>query len=404
MVQQQVYTGGVIMEFCKIVKNGTYVKEYGCLLNYCFGMKQEHIQAELDGLFLKDDSDFFGAIDEGLLQAGLIINDYSIYWNGIDMKMGGIGGVASFPEAREKHCVADLLKKSIESMYNKGQLFSLLAPFAYGFYRKYGWEWAITKKNIEINLNDLAHFRGEGLKVKPINQDDVDSIKKVYEEHYSIYNGASKRTDLQWNYKLSKFDKDSIRSYGVFDNDDNMCGYVFYKIENGKFNIHEMCYTTLAARKQLLGFVRVHRAQVEHVNMTVPEDDNTLLLLKNQYKKISLDSSMMVRVIDVKKVLELCPYDVDSIEFSIKVTDEYADWNNKLFTVHKDADKITVSEDATKEPDITCSIQAFSQVLFGFTSFKELASLELIEFKDSDNLSKISDAIPKKKTFVTDAF
>lgn len=393
------------MDVCKIVKDERYVDEFISMLGYCFGIKEEDVKFEINSLFGKDESVILGAIDQELLQGALVINDFNIFWNGINVKMGGIGGVSTFPEAREKHVVAKLIGESLKIMRDNHQVFSLLAPFLYAFYRKYGWEWGTSQKVLEINISDLSHFKSGNYLVRPISGECIDQIKEVYETHYSNYNGPNKRTNLRWEILFENNKRNDTYSYGVYDDQDKLCGYIFYKIEDKIMKIIEMGYTSLSVKKQLLRFMYVHRAQVDKVVMNVPENDNTMLLLNNPRQDIKLNSGMMVRVVDVKRLLEIYPYkETMDLDFSISIKDEYASWNNKIFSVSKMGTEVKIDEGLLDQADISCSIQVFSQIAFGFLSFKEADELRLITCENKALIEKLNKFMIIKPTFITDSF
>ena len=392
------------MEVCKIVKNERYIDEFIGLLNYCFGIKKENMEFEIENLFRKDESVIIGVIDQKLLQGALVINDFNMFWNGINVKMGGIGGVATFPEAREKHVVAKLIVEALKIMHDDHKVFSLLDPFSYSFYEKYGWEWGVTRKVLEIDICDLSHFKSGNYSVKPINQKCIPQIKKVYEKQYCNYNGPNKRTNLRWEFLFKKNNQNDVYSYGVYE-EESLCGYIFYKIQNKIMEIKDMGYTSLSVRKQLLRFIYVHRAQVDKVMMIVPQNDNTMLLLNNKKQNIKLKSSMMIRVVDVKKLLEIYPYKVNgNLDFSIRIDDEYAPWNNKVFSVSKPSSKVNVEEDIIEQADISCSIQVFSQIMFGFLSFREAEEFGFIRCENKVLLKKINEFMETNSTFIVDSF
>lgn len=71
-----------------------------------------------------------------MLQGAVVINDFNIFWHGMNVKMGGICGVSTYPEARGKYAVAKLIGESLKIMHNKYQVFSLISPFQDDTYGK----------------------------------------------------------------------------------------------------------------------------------------------------------------------------------------------------------------------------------------------------------------------------
>ncbi|QUH27758.1 GNAT family N-acetyltransferase [Vallitalea guaymasensis] len=392
------------MDLYNIVDN-QQLDKFAELQSYCFGVDKELVKFELDNMFGKDDSIILGAFEDDLLQGALVINDFEIYWQGLEVKMGGIGGVATFPEARQNHAVEKLLIESLKMMNDNNQVFSMLAPFAYSFYRKYGWEYGSRNKKLKISINDLSHFQSGDFSVKPINKDHIQSIKKVYEHFYCNYNGATKRTDLRWELIFARNAKNDIHSYGVFDNEDKLRGYIFYKINSDGMIVQEIVYDSLEVRKQIMRFIFVHRAQFDKVTLKVPHDNNLDILLKNPRQHMEVSSGMMVRIINAKKILEMYPYkNINDLKFSISIEDKYAAWNNNTFQINIDDNNVEVKENEDIEPDISCSIQVLSQIVFGFLSWEEAMELDLITCKDQIMIGKLNNSMPKRCSYVTDPF
>jgi predicted acetyltransferase len=72
--------------------------------------------------------------------------------------MGGIAGVATWPEYRRNGNVADLVKHALQQMKEDGCAISYLHPFKVSFYHKYGWELIANKNTYEWSKDYLAAF------------------------------------------------------------------------------------------------------------------------------------------------------------------------------------------------------------------------------------------------------
>ena len=74
--------------------------------------------------------------------------------------MGGIAGVATWPENRRQGHVSTLLKHALQEMKSKGQTLSFLHPFSIPFYRKFGWELYAEYKNTPFRyLNSRVRWK-----------------------------------------------------------------------------------------------------------------------------------------------------------------------------------------------------------------------------------------------------
>ena len=79
--------------------------------------------------------------------------------SGQEWKMGGIAGVATYPEYRRNGYVKKLLIQALEKMRNDQQIVSLLHPFDIGFYRKFGWEVFTENKKMLIDRKRSYVFK-----------------------------------------------------------------------------------------------------------------------------------------------------------------------------------------------------------------------------------------------------
>src|SRR5262245_58735639 len=98
----------------------------------------------------------WGAFDEqGALLSALMLIPLETWIQGKLFSMGGIAGVATWPEARRRGCVDKLLTLTLETMKNNGQTLSMLHPFSFSFYRKYGYESTIERKKYTLETRQL---------------------------------------------------------------------------------------------------------------------------------------------------------------------------------------------------------------------------------------------------------
>lgn len=398
--------GGKLMAIEIITNNQAYNDELIQMNNYCFNfLSKEDLEQYLGFLSLNDDATILGTIEEDTLYASLMILKLSTYWNNQKIKVGGIGNVCSMPEWREKHAIAGLIKESLKLMKQNNQIFSLLGPFHYDFYRRYGWEWGEQKKIITMGINDLKDFKSDGYRYSRLSYDNYKEMNDVYESYFSQYNGATVRDENRWQLFLLMNEKEDAHIYGVYNDQNKLCGYICYKIDNDCIRVKELVYLSNDDKKRLLRFIYVHRAQSQRVEITLPSQDSMLLMLKNQHQEVKLKSGMMVRIVDVEKVLKLLYKDVNyDLCCSIEVRDDLAPWNNGIFILRKKYDESEIVKDNTVEPDIRCTIQTLSQILFGFNTFKKANELGLISSNKANVLELLDKKIECAKTYITDRF
>ncbi len=110
-------------------------------------------------------------------------------------KMGGIGNVATYEEARKKGHSGKLLELAIDSMRNDGCLWSMLFTGVNPHYERYGWKTLKTRYRQGL-LNDKQPTLDEW-RVMPINPlSDKNSLERI-ETVYNAYNEKRPLTNIR---------------------------------------------------------------------------------------------------------------------------------------------------------------------------------------------------------------
>ena len=370
------------------------------LHSYCFNLEQ--------GEDWFESGKFLGVFDGRRLVSSLEISPFAIFFCGRPVKMGGIGAVATLPEYRRQRLVAALLEKALAIMEERGDVFSMLGPFSYGFYRKFGWELAFHCREYTASVEDLAGFgRGAG-RFLPLTTADLPRVKTVYERYVAGYNGALKRSDSWWRYLLKKQEKQGFHFYGYENDRGQLEGYIFFQLNKEKMLVHEMMYLSNPVKEEFFRFFHLHNAQVETVVWRAPAGDSSLLLLPEAPVDCRLLKGMMARVVNVKSALEHLSFPPErAASFSLRVDDPLAGWHhNRCFRVRIAEGKATVQEEPEnrEEPDLFCPIQSFSQFVLGYTGLKESVELGRVILRDEKNLRELAELFPAKRTFMNDWF
>ncbi|MFB9757833.1 GNAT family N-acetyltransferase [Ectobacillus funiculus] len=139
----------------------------------------------------------WGVFIQNRLAAQLTLIPLQIYLHGKTFSMGGIASVSTWPEFRRQGLVAHLLTHAMELMKENGQTISFLTPFAFDFYRKYGWETYIDYKRYEIETALLPKRKETGGHVEQ-RTGNIELLSGIYEEYASRYNGTLRRTKEWW--------------------------------------------------------------------------------------------------------------------------------------------------------------------------------------------------------------
>ena len=145
---------------------------------YCFGGGEPSSDEEWNSYYSQLNLDnCLGFFVDNELASTYVIEQYKMFVRGRLIKMGGIAAVATFPQFRKQKQVTALLIESLKVMRKNKQFVSVLYPFKYSFYRRYGYEncadfsWIIAKPS-----NILLPKEFKPLPLKEISHDDSFDI------------------------------------------------------------------------------------------------------------------------------------------------------------------------------------------------------------------------------------
>ena len=377
------------------------------LATYCFPWFSEigeQARELIDGFVSKDI--ILGHYDEyGFLNAMIAILPFNIYIYGSPLGMGGIGIVSSMPEGRHGGNIAELLKNSLQIMRSRKQFVSMLGPFSYEFYRKYGWELSFDRLNYNIPIDHFSKFNKKLGFMKPFKDNDLETLNAIYTEYARKHNCCIIRDKTLWtDFILNDFYIKSCpkHTYLWADTDNNYKSYIVYSIKENTMNIHEMVYLDQQAKEGLLWFIFAHQSQVDNIYWSTSSDERIYLDLANPRVGMELSPGMMFRVVDVKNALLSRDYDKDiEAKFSISISDPDAKWNNKKFLIELEEGKINVEE--CEAGEVSCTIQTFSQIFTGYVTPEEALSHKKLtgELKAIEEMDKI---FYKSYTFNNNSF
>ncbi|MFW5986235.1 MAG: GNAT family N-acetyltransferase [Halanaerobiales bacterium] len=374
------------------------------LMKYCFLIDEDTLNWIGEEMFRAENC--LAVYDDKKIAASLQVLPFEIFFQGKPVPMGGISAVCTLPEYRSKHYAGDLLQEAIKLMHDRGQMFSMLAPFSYHFYRQYGWELAFQTSEYEFDVSNFKKFKKAGIDgFKPLEYDDIPGVKDVYEKYICRYNGALRRSDRDWNIEFQQHERKDKYRYGCTNEDGELQGYLFFKIKDRKMNIGELCYNSIDIKRKIFAFIYSHRSQIDKVGWNAPADDNTILMLDEPTRSHKFGIEMMARVVDMKQVLKRLNTgnNISGVSFALKVEDKYAKWNNRIFRVEVDDGEVEVDVLEDVDPDIICAVQPLSQMILGYAVPEQ--SWELGKIKgDREKIEELALLLPDRKTFMNDYF
>ncbi|MEH7120444.1 GNAT family N-acetyltransferase [Neobacillus vireti] len=388
----------------KILKEEDYLESLR-LSEYAFqySVPEEKIPARLE--MLKTHK-LLGIKDNSALAAKLHIIPLAVYMNGEVWDMGGIAGVATYPEYRRNGYVKSLIAEAIAQMEQEGQIVSLLAPFDFAFYRKFGWEILSNVKKVTIekmNLKFLSSQLGSVKRnTKATHCEDIEEIYRKYSERFS---GMLVR-DTKW-WKEHVYD-DQSQAAVFYNTSKEAKGYVVFNVKDRKMDIKEMAALDHEARVGLWNFICQHDSMVDIVTVNLPLHDPFPYYLNQPKIKIEVMPYFMCRIVNAKKCLDKFPFHREADPIFIHLEDPFAAWNNGSYLIGNGEVKEYKAKEGSQcvnppKRGIRLTINELSAILFGYKRPEELYELGLIKGTKQE-VDQFETMIPQLKSAFYDFF
>ncbi|PDY32619.1 GNAT family N-acetyltransferase [Bacillus thuringiensis] len=369
------------------------------LSEYAFQYKvdEERLQQQLTKM--KESHEIYGIMEGDDVAAKLHLIPFHIYIGKETFKMGGVAGVATYPEYRRSGYVKELLQHSLQTMKKDGYTVSMLHPFSVSFYRKYGWELCANLLVCHMTKSDLVMKKQVNGTVKRFNKENhPEEVEKLYEIFAERFSGMLVREKNWWLQVV--YDDLALAIY--YDENKTAAGYMLYKIENYKMTVEEFVPLHNEARNGLWNFICQHDSMIKELEMTVSENEPLLYTLQEPRVKTEVKPYFMGRIVDVEQFLKQYELNWNNVqqEVILHITDAFAPWNN--VTVRLANHEITIVEETT-EKGIKLDINALSTIMFGYKRPLELNELELISGSE-EAMWSFENLVPVRKPFIYDFF
>lgn len=159
-------------------------------------------------------ADVIGWFDGDKLASQIAVYPMKVNIHGEIYEMGGVTGVATYPEYANMGLMHTLIKRSLIEMRRRGQTVSFLFPYSIPYYRRKGWEVVSDKISYVIQDFQLPKARQVPGYVRRVKTDS-EALNQTYARFAQHTHGAVLRDELAWN------------EYWLWDPDDIMAA-IYY--------------------------------------------------------------------------------------------------------------------------------------------------------------------------------
>ena len=313
----------------------------------------------------------WGYFIDGKLAAKVAVHPMRIWLNGRLIPMGGIAGVASWPEYRRRGLIRQLMLHAMGAMRDEGVAVSFLHPFSIPFYRKFGWEVVSDAVLLELPPAKCAGFamRGNMRRVeRPL--EELELFNRLRRSYAGRFNTMNDRDPDWWEERVFTNDR---YCFVYEDASGQPQGYIVFSLRDRLMNIAEWVYLSREAREGMLHFIANHDSMADKVQLRMPANDRLPFLLGDPRFAQTRMPHVMGRIVDARRFVGEYAFRPGSgpTRLKLRITDEAAPWNDGEFVLAigedgrgslEAADAGSAGDDV---PALACHIRALSAALLG---------------------------------------
>jgi len=317
----------------------------------------------------------WGSFDGKKMLAGMYELEFLMRFDEHSVKMSGIGGVGTLPEARKGGHVRRIFEKLLPEAYEKGVIFSNLTPFSHDFYRKFGYETSCARNMVTIHAGDLSEIKMKGEFVHILPGDDTSLLNEIHCAYIANINHGIHRDYWPDNRGWKRFTREDPCASGYYtylwkDETGKARSYIKYQDVMGdgdhNMSVTELAFTDMKGLYGALSITGGLSAQFENFKWMMPTFIDPFDFIGDAWSvETEFKPRDMTRVVNVKKALELMRRPEGEGEYIIEVQDENISANTGKYHVQFGPDGTKVSP-TQKDEDICCDIQTLSQLVTGY--------------------------------------
>ena len=303
----------------------------------------------------------WGAFDDGGRMASAVQTlARKVAFGGEVVPIGEAHMVGSLPEARGSGNVRALMAAVLDDFRMRGDIFAVLIPFAFSFYRKFGFELATNVCEQRVPIDQLAGFPCDYKVTRVESEADLPAVRALWDAFALQRNCAEVRDDAAWRWRGNgdfgepdfMLGDRTCYTYSLRDEEGTAHAYVRFVFTHepnmpfvGELKVTEAVYDGPEAFLGILGFLYCMRAKVTHVVFELL-DDIDLAALVPECDKVErkLGGHYMARILDVGRALELMGHPVGSGSYTLRVDDAFMPCNSGNYHVTYEGGKAQVEK------------------------------------------------------------
>lgn len=414
-------------EFRRLDEEG--IKEYARIDGLAYPSMNIHTTEDLQKMVerytkLQNENpaiNIFGAYRDDNMVGGMILQDFVMNFNGMELKTGGVGSVAVDLIHKKERIAKDIISYFVDYYRQKQVSIVMLYPFRPDFYKQMGFGFATKMNQYRIKPSSLPKVR-EKDGVCYLEEKDKELLIDCYNRFAAKTHGMLKRTNVEIENIFAPGKKTIVYKRG--NAIEGFLTFFFKKVNEENFLkndilVKEFIYNDNEAQSQLMNFLHIQFDQINRIIINT-QDEYFHYILKDPrdesenvfapvYHQCNLQGiGLMYRIVDTAAFfVQLRDYNFggQSIKLKLSIRDTFVEENNQPVIVDFREGKPTVTGGIDYDAEVSMDISDFSALVMGCVDFRGAQRLGLAEISDKTYTDTVNNLFrTKEKPICTTVF
>ncbi|MHA2249965.1 MAG: GNAT family N-acetyltransferase [Candidatus Kariarchaeaceae archaeon] len=307
--------------------------------------------------------------EDDTIVASMTLQKYDVLIRGTRLPFNGIGAVATEPTHRRKGLIHALFKTAFQSMYDSGEVYSMLDPFKIEFYEKFGYASSEILHSHNLTPSNIRSLT-DSMKIREAKTDDAQMLYELQKK--SLQSGSRVYLTLSDIERRIK----GHNCYIVKDQGSAVGWFKLYFQQVKKDDRNElkmilslaMFYTTVDVLHNILSFIKKFDDQVSQITVnSVPEIPIRDYVKDRSKVKTEIQGSMMIRIVDFMNFCKQITIPKTAVTpVVLRLEDAHCDWNSETYKLIPENGRIIV-ETTDGKPDLVINDLTLSRIVGGLT-------------------------------------
>ncbi len=325
-------------------------------------------------------------VDDGSMSTSISTLRHTLSFGGREFPAGEIHMVGSLPESRGGGGVRALMGEILRDFRSRGDALAVLIPFSCAFYRKFGFELSGRTVRQRLSIDQLAGFACDLTVTRVWEEQDLVPVRELWDSFALSHDLAEIRGDEAWQWRGDgDFGEPDFMhperqryTYVFWDESGEACAYVRFSFFHepdlpfvGELKVSDLVWANPQALRGVLGFLYRMRAKVSHVNFELEGLELAPLVPEGDRVEQQIDSHVMARMLDVKRLLGQMPQPFGEGSYVLQVEDDFLPEVSGRWQVTYENRRATNVTCTDLAPDLVASQTVACQLVLGRISLED---------------------------------